>query len=258
MEGLDLLNVPHWQPFKQFGYTHPFFNINSVTVVNTWIVILVLIVLILPMRFFLSRKQSVIRFLTMTYISAFIDLIEQALGSFYYQHFCFMTALFTFIAVCNMISILPGIEEPTQDINTTLALGIIAFVYTHAVVIHRHGFIAYAREYFQPFFVMFPLNIVGHLASILSISFRLFGNIFGGATITHLFMAGVRAYSGPTIMGIFALICGSIMMIPLTIIFGVFEGLIQAFVFFMLSLTHLAMSMQETSEPTQRTNGTPS
>lgn len=255
MEGLDLLNVPHWQPFKQFGYTHPFFNINSVTVINTWIVILTLIACILPLHLFFTHKKSVIRFLTMTYITTFIELVEQALGSFYYQHFCFMTTLFTFIAACNMISLIPGIEEPTQDINTTLSLGIIAFLYTQIVVIRQHGFFAYIREYFQPFFVMFPLNIVGHLASILSISFRLFGNIFGGATITHLVMAGIRGYSGPTIMGIVALICGSIMLVPITIIFGVFEGLIQAFVFFMLSLTHLAMSMQ-TNEPTETTNGT--
>ncbi|MCC7414754.1 MAG: F0F1 ATP synthase subunit A [Epsilonproteobacteria bacterium] len=256
MEGLDLLNVPHWQPFKQFGYTHPFFSVNSVTVTSTWIVLLVLIVLVLCMRFFLTRRKSIIRFLTLSYINAFINLIEQALGTFYYNHFCFMTALFTFIAICNMISLLPGMEEPTQDINTTLSLGIIAFVYTQIVVIRRHGFIAYAREYFQPFFVMLPLNIVGHLASILSISFRLFGNIFGGATITHLVLAGIRGYSGPSVMGIVTLLCGSVMMVPISIIFGVFEGLIQAFVFFMLSLTHLGMSMQEASEPTERINGT--
>jgi len=255
MESLDLLNVPHWQPFKQFGYTHPFFTINTATIINTWLVILVLCVLIITMRFFLTRKKSIIRFLTIAYIGAFIELIEQALGFFYYQHFCFMTALFTFIALCNMISLVPGIEEPTQDLNTTLALGVIAFLYTQIVVVRKHGFIAYIREYFQPFFVMFPLHIMGHFASILSISFRLFGNIFGGATITHLFMAAIRTYAGPSIVGIIILISGSIMLIPITIIFGVFEGLIQAFVFFMLSLTHLAMSIQASGSQ-ERNDGT--
>lgn len=255
MEGLDLLHVPHWQPLRQFGYTHPFFNINSMTVFNTWIVMLFITILCLVMRVFLSNKKSTIRFVSISYTTLFFDLVEQTLGFFSYNHFCFMTALFSFIAVCNMISIVPGVEEPTQDINTTLALGCIAFLYTQIMVIRRHGFIAYVREYFQPFFIMFPLNVVGHLASILSISFRLFGNIFGGVTITHLCLSGIMAYMSPTIIGIFALVCGSIIMVPITIIFGICEGLIQAFVFTMLSLTHLAMAMQDTTEPTEIIHG---
>lgn len=255
MEGLDLLHVPHWRPLQDFGYTHPFFTINAMTVINTWLVMLVLTILCFGMRYSLSRKKSVLRFLTMSYVGIFFDLVQQALGFFAYNHFCFMVALFSFIAMCNMISVFPGAQEPTQDINTTLALGCVAFLYTQIMVIKRHGFIAYGKEYFQPFFVMFPLNVVGHLASILSISFRLFGNIFGGVTITHLCLSGLKAYLGPSIIGLFALLLGSIMMIPITIIFGICEGLIQAFVFTMLSLTNLAMSIQESHDSPEAPHG---
>ena len=139
MEGLDLLHVPHWQPLQQFGYTHPFFNINSLTVFNTFIVMGLITCMCIVMRICLSHKKSVLRFLSISYITLFFDLIEQTLGFFSYNYFCFMTALFTFIAICNMISILPGVEEPTQDINTTLALGCVAFLYTQIMVIKQQG-----------------------------------------------------------------------------------------------------------------------
>lgn len=255
MECLDVLNSEHWQPLKQFGYTHPFFNINAHTIIHTWCVLFIIIILTACIRLCLNKNSSILRFFTFKFLGAFVDTVEQALGSFHFGHFCFMTVLFIFIALCNMLALIPGLEEPTKDLNTTLALGIIAFIYTQAAVIKRHGFMAYIREYFEPFFIMLPLNIVGHLASILSIAFRLYGNIFGGATITELVARGVQAYAGPTIFGAIVLFIGGIMMVPLNIVFVIFEGLIQAFVFTMLSLTHLAIALQEADGTTETTHG---
>ena len=90
----------------------------------------------------------------------------------------------------------------------------------------------------DPFFVMFPLNVVGTLTLIISLSFRLFGNIFGGFIISSLY---TKMISGSVLLQILALITGC--NIAIMIIFGVFEGIIQAFVFSMLTLTYLSIEI---------------
>jgi F-type H+-transporting ATPase subunit a len=150
--------------------------------------------------------------------------------------------LFFFILYCNLISLIPFLEEPTADLNTTLALGIISFFYINIYSIKKHGLKHYIAEFFKPFFLMFPLHIIGKLASIISISFRLFGNLFGGAVITKIFMGTTG--QAPTAWYLYAIpLFGSFASIVISIFFGIFEGFIQAFVFAMLSLTYLSTEL---------------
>ena len=72
-------------------------------------------------------------------------------------------------------------EEPTQNLNTTLALAMTSFFYVQYNGIRAHGIKGYLKEYTEPFIIMAPLHIISKLASIVSMSFRLFGNIYGGA-----------------------------------------------------------------------------
>jgi F-type H+-transporting ATPase subunit a len=87
---------------------------------------------------------------------------------------------------------------------------------------------------------MLPLNVIGKLSSIISISFRLFGNIFGGAIITKLYFGAI---GGSIILELLGLLSGLNFLI--VAFFTLFEGLLQAFVFAMLTLTYLALSTQE-------------
>jgi F-type H+-transporting ATPase subunit a len=120
---------------------------------------------------------------------------------------------------------------------TTLGLAITAFLYTQISAIQMHGLLHYLQGYLKPFFVMAPLHVISHLSSIISISFRLFGNIFGGAVITGLWGAASTAH--------WLLVIPSI---PISLIimsfFLFFEGFIQAFVFTMLSLTYLSLEVK--------------
>jgi F-type H+-transporting ATPase subunit a len=86
---------------------------------------------------------------------------------------------------------------------------------------------------------MFPLNVIGKLASIISISFRLFGNIFGGAIISRIYFGVIEGSLIGEMIGLFSGINFLIMLF-----FGLFEGALQAFVFSMLTLTYLSMSIQ--------------
>src|SRR5690606_8858231 len=145
-------------------------------------------------------------------------------------------------ALCNTASIIPLLDEPTRDLNTALALGIISFIYIQVFTIKAHGIKSYIGGFFKPFFVMFPLNIIGKLSSIISVSFRLFGNIFGGSIITKLYFTAIQ---GSVLFELAGILTGMNLLIVL--FFTLFEGLLQAFVFAMLTLTYLSIGSQESS-----------
>lgn len=231
-------HAEHWQPLLAYGFTNPFWSLNSITLRDTWIVLALLLLISFPIKFILSQKRSILRHMLITFIHSFMDLTQQALGLFAANHFNFVTSLFCFIFFCNIASLVPFMEEPTQDLNTTFALGLIAFIYTQIYAIKAHGIKEYLREYCEPFFLMFPLHVVGKLATVVSISFRLYGNIFGGATISNLYF---NALNGSFLYNLIGL-CSTNMIIYL--FFGLFEGFLQAFVFTMLTITYLAIAVQ--------------
>lgn len=244
MQSIDFLTTTSWQPLARLGIVHPMLTLNYETVSQTWIVMLVTFGLALLARYALRYQQSISSFLIQSYAQSFIDLTQQTIGTFQAHHFYFIISLFTFILLCNIISIIPGLEEPTQDLNTTLALGVTSFLYIQIYTIQKEGFIGYLKSYLSPFFLMFPLNVVGKLASIVSISFRLFGNIFGGAIIAKLYTSAI---AGSVFWELFGIVSG--INIIITFFFGIFEGFLQAFVFAMLTVTYLAIAIKHEEPP---------
>ncbi len=237
-----------WYPLAPLGITSPYAALTASTIINTWIALAALIFLIVIARFFLRRKDSAGAWIVKMIIKSFIQLVEQSAGTFVYSYYSFVAPLFIFILACNWIALLPYVEEPTKDLNTTLALGIIAFLYIQKEVINVHGLGAYLKDYFMPlniFFplsliagiIMLPLKVLGEVAGIISLSFRLFGNIFGGAIIIqiwHSFMSNsILKSSLGILLGI---------NLGLTGFFILFEGFLQAFVFSILTLTNISMA----------------
>lgn len=236
MKGIEL-ETESWS-LSWLGLDHPFFTITPETVIHTWIIIFILLALTLPMRWIVKRT-TVPRFIALYFYQTFADLCTQTLGFVSFNHIAFITTIFIFILLCNCISVVPWLDEPTKDLNTTLALGIITFVYTQFYTIRAHGIIAYIKEYFSPFFLMFPLHVLGKLASVVSISFRLFGNIFGGSIISGIYHGAIQ---GSLLSESIGLLSGTNLII--TFFFGLFEGGLQAFVFCMLALTYLSIAVQ--------------
>jgi F-type H+-transporting ATPase subunit a len=228
-----------FNPFQSIGLDYPLLYINGSTIVNTWLVLLLLTALILVCRSKLGKKNSVLRYMIISGVHSFMNLVQQTMGFFNYSHFAFVFSIFIFILLCNCVAIIPWTTEPTKDINTTLAFGLISFFYKEVYGIKAHGIKAYIQEFLKPFFLMLPINIIGHFSKIVSISFRLFGNIFGGAIIMDLYHSVI---SSSVILELIGLLSG-INFIILGF-FGIFEGLIQAFVFAMLTLTYLALAIQ--------------
>jgi len=205
-------------------------TINLEVIVMTWIVFALLIVLGL----FASYKRKIlprpVQALGELIVSLLYGLTEDALGKELAKTYApLICALFMFLLLSNWLGIIPHLEEPTKDLNTTFGLGIMGFFIAHYAGIKSKGFKAYIKEYFQPIFFMMPLNVIGELAKIVSISFRLFGNIMGGSiiilVISHLIYSLVLP---PLLYGFF----------------GLFVGTIQAFVFTMLTIVYISVQVK--------------
>ncbi len=205
-------------------------TINLEVVIMTWIVFALLIVLGLFARHKRSILPRPIQALGELIVSLLYDLTEDALGKELAKKYAPMVcALFMFLLLSNWLGIIPHLEEPTKDLNTTLGLGIMGFFIAHYAGIKSKGFKAYIKEYFQPIFFMMPLNLIGELAKIVSISFRLFGNIMGGSII--ILVVSYLTYS---------------LVLPpfLYAFFGLFVGTIQAFVFTMLTVVYISVQVK--------------
>ena len=145
----------------------------------------------------------------------------------------YIVTLFLFIWVSNMIGMIPipGFMEPTRNLNVPLGLGIFAVAIVHITAFKVKGVWGHLQNYLNPIKnPLFLLDIIGEISKIVSISFRLFGNILGGAII---------------ILVVSSLVSYVVFPVGLTLFFGMFVGTIQAFVFTMLALTYIGVEISE-------------
>ena len=170
-----------------------------------------------------------------TYLSGVISMGKDVVGEDLAKHYLPLVATIGIVVfVANMIGIIPGFESPTSNINFTLALAITVFVYYNYEGIKKRGFIKYIQSFvhlgemnpiakFAMSVFMYPIEIVSHLSRIVSLSFRLFGNIKGD----DLFLAVILMLA-PFIAPLapFALLT--------------FMGFLQAFIFMILTYVYLA------------------
>jgi F-type H+-transporting ATPase subunit a len=131
-----------------------------------------------------------------------------------------------FVAVANLVGVIPGFEAPTSSLNMTLALALVVFFYYNFEGIRRNGVIKYFAHFLGPVWwlawLMFPIEIVSHISRIVSLSFRLFGNVKGD----DMFL-----------MVILMLAPWIFPMIPFALL--TFMALLQAFIFMMLTYVYL-------------------
>jgi F-type H+-transporting ATPase subunit a len=139
--------------------------------------------------------------------------------------------VFMYVFVGNLIGLVPGFFPPTASINTTLSCALVVVVFTHVIGIKYHG-IKYIKHFLGPVWWMSPLifviEIIGHLARILSLTFRLFGNMMGHEIVLAILFALAGAFLAP--LPIMAL--------------GIFVSFVQAFVFFLLSIIYFTGAME--------------
>ena len=148
-------------------------------------------------------------------------------------------ALFLYILVSNWLEMLPvpdhWLPAPTGDVNTTYGLALLVIIWMHVASIGRNGIKKYVGHYFKPFAPLFPLNVLEEAAKPVSLSLRLFGNIFSGGL-----MLSVIAYLFPAYVS----------WLPNAgwKLFDMAIGAIQALIFSMLTIVYFSLQLGGSEE----------
>ena len=211
--------------FGHFAQAYPW-------VVYSWFVMILLIVLaflaVRKIDMIPSKAQNVFEIM----ISGMEEFMVDITGEEGRKFFPLIATVFLYIAACNLLGLIPGFYPPTASINTTLSCALTVVIFTHVIGVKFHG-AKYIKHFLGPVWWLSPLilliELIGHLARILSLSIRLFGNITGHELV----------------LGILFLLAGAALA-PLPIMaLGIFVALLQAFVFFLLSIIYFAGAMEE-------------
>lgn len=243
-----------WQFIPFTDIPIPMGGLNILTVFNTAVVM----ALIFGFMWIAVRKRAMVPDRAQMSVELFTNMFDGLVSSSLEletreknrRFFPLIGALFVFLLTANFIGFVPThyFEEPTADINCTLGLGIMGMVIATWCAIKTKGFLGYFEELLGPMWsqpeagtgakiagklsalFFFPLNVIGELAKIVSISFRLFGNIIGGSIIIIVVSNLVYNFS--------------FLAIGLDLFFIFFVGAVQAFVFTMLTLTYIAVAIK--------------
>jgi F-type H+-transporting ATPase subunit a len=200
-------------------------------VIYSWLVMIILIILgavaakgisMIP-----TKAQNVFEIL----ISGIEEFMVEITGEEGRWLFPISATIFIYIVVCNLIGLVPGFLPPTASVNTTLSCAIPVVIFTHVIGVKYHG-VKYIKHFMGPVWWLAPLifviEIIGHAARILSLSIRLFGNMMG-----HELVLGILFF----LAGLF--------LAPLPIMaLGIFVAVVQAFVFFLLSIMYFTGAME--------------
>ncbi len=166
----------------------------------------------------LSRWQNLIEVL----VTGIRNEIHEITGQVPDRYLPFVGTLFLFIAVSNLLSIVPGYEPPTGSLSTTAALAGCVFVAIPIYGITQKG-LSYFAQYIKPSVFMLPFNIMGELSRTLALAVRLFGNIMSGTMIVAILLA-IAPLIFPIVMQAL----------------GLLTGLIQAYIFAILAMVYIA------------------
>lgn len=222
-----------------------FTRINWMTVIMGGVICLIVIVFARGV----SKKFSMVPDRKQSAVELFLDFMYKTVEDsitvkeYIKPVFVISTTLFIFIAMSNLISGMPGLNvsvidgepqfslflntwyTPTSDLNTNATYAIMTLIISHAFAIKVKGFGNWIKSFFEPVFIMFPMNLVGEISKPISHSLRLFGNIYGGGILVLILSYMVKYLILPMALWGF---------------FGMFIGLIQAMVFSMLTVAYIA------------------
>lgn len=238
----------------------PIFSLPGVPdhVTYTWLLMIVLVVV----SWFATRRAALVPIGAQNFMEVVLEqfnsMIDDVLGHDGRRFLPFIATLGLFILVGNLMSLVPGLERPTANLNTTAACALIVFFAYHYIGIKNQGFVSYARHFMGPVVwlapLMVPIEIISHLARPLSLSLRLFGNMTGGHILLAIifFLMGLHGLIGWALSGSVggAVVggIGGLIMIAFTVGFlyplKILVSLLQAFIFVMLTMLYIAGALE--------------
>ncbi len=246
----------------------PIFHLPGIPdhVTYTWLVMIILA----GVAFAASRNVALVprglQNVVEVTLEQFQSMIDDVIGHEGRPYLPLIATLGLFILVGNLLGLVPGMNGPTTNLNTTAACALVVFFAYHYIGIRKHGAVTYLQHFMGPVPLalkplMFVIEIISHLARPLSLTLRLFGNMVGGHILLAIifFLMGLDgligwALSGSAMGAVVGGIGGAVMVVftvgflyPLKILVSI----LQAFIFVMLTMLYISGAVEEAhgSEP---------
>jgi F-type H+-transporting ATPase subunit a len=204
-------------------------------VLTTWGIMVVLVAGAFAMTRNLTVRPSKRQAALELIVAAIDTQITETTGAAPAPYRGFIGTLFMFILVANWISLIPGMEPPTAQLETDAALALLVFAAVIWFGVRGAGAGGYLRSFTRPNPIMIPLNILQSLTRVFSMFVRLFGNVM----------------SGVFVIAIVASLAGLLVPIPL-IALDLLTGLVQAYIFAVLAMVFIAATITDGAPTTQK------
>jgi len=205
-----------------------FFSLNG-TIVFTWLVMALLGVTSWLVTRRLVTDEKIPRWQNMleSIVSAILGQVNDVMRHRPEAYFPFLASLFLFIALSNLLSVVPGFESPTGSLSTTTGLALCVLVAVPFYGISENGLSQYLLNYIKPTPLMLPFNIIGEMSRTLALAVRLFGNVMSGSMIAAILLL-IAPLFFPVLMQLL----------------GLLTGLVQAYIFAILAAVYIAAGQE--------------
>lgn len=214
----EMMNLGH------FAHTYPH-------VIYSWVVMIILIVVGALATKKISMVPTKLQNVFEMIISGIEEFMVDITGDEGRWLLPITATVFIYVFIGNLIGLIPGFLPPTANLNTTASCALVVVVFTHVIGIKYHG-PKYIKHFLGPVWWMapliFPIEVIGHLARVLSLSFRLFGNMMGHEIVLGILFSLAGLFFAP--LPIMAL--------------GIFVAFVQGFVFFLLTVIYFSSAME--------------
>jgi F-type H+-transporting ATPase subunit a len=210
-----------------FGYN---FEI-TVSLITQWVIVLGLSLLIafinISLKKIPDKKQGIVEI----FVEFVEKTVEETMGKNFKKFVPFIGTLGIYLLSMNLVGLF-GIKPPTTDYSVTLGMGLITFLVIQGYTIKKAGVIHYFTGYAKPLPILLPINILERIMLPVSLSLRLFGNMFAATIIMELAYGGLSKIAWVAQLGI---------PIPLHMYFDLFDGAIQMVIFVMLTMINIVI-----------------
>jgi F-type H+-transporting ATPase subunit a len=212
------------RPVPAAGHVIPDYLVMAALVVIAWTVLSVLV-----RRSLSVENPGRLQILLEDGVAALQGMLRDHIGLEGPRYLGIVATIFVFILSANLMGLIPGLKSPTTNINVTLGCALTVFVYYHLQGVRAQGIGAYLKHFVappgSPLFIapiMLPIEIISHLSRVLSLSIRLFGNMFGEDLVILILFSIVP------------------FLVPLPMMFlGIITATLQAFIFALLTTIYL-------------------
>jgi F-type H+-transporting ATPase subunit a len=215
--------------FRPADAAHPIPNYIAME----WVVILVILAVAIWLRSRLSVENPGKLQQAMEVVLEFTqNLADEIIGHGGRRYVTMLGTLGIFVVLCNLLGLIPLFRTPTAYIQVTLGLAIVAFLYYNLQGLRQHGLVGYLKRLCGPLLalavIMFPIEVLGNLGRMLSLSVRLYANMLVGDLLEKVF--------------------GGLVPIAVPVVFAalhIFVSILQAYIFMLLPAVYISMAVSE-------------